>query len=105
MKSHGVVLRKRSAVFALGALLFSAIVPARASVEAPEGDAPTISWSTTDSGGGTSAGGNFSVQGTIAQVDADPLQPSSGGPFEVSGGFWVIAVTPPADPMFRDGFE
>jgi hypothetical protein len=63
-----------------------------------------VDWSTIDAGGGTAAGGNFSLNGTIAQVDADPLQPSSGGNFELTGGFWVID-TAALDPIFRDDFE
>ena len=58
------------------------------------------------SGGGSSSGAAFTVQGSIAQPDADPLQPSSGGVFAVTGGFW--AGTAPAtvdDNIFSDGFE
>jgi hypothetical protein len=66
-----------------------------------------IDWFTVDAGGGTSTGGNYSVSGTVAQVDADPLHPASGGNFELTGGFWVIDSAPPTtqDAIFRDGFE
>lgn len=40
---------------------------------------------TVDGGGGGSAGGSFTVSGTIAQPDAGVL---SGGSFSLSGGFW-----------------
>jgi hypothetical protein len=63
-----------------------------------------VDWSTTDAGGGIATAGDFSLSGTIAQVDADTLQPSSGGSFELTGGFWVIDTTAP-DPIFRDDFE
>lgn len=71
---------------------------------APAGDDLRVDWSTTDAGGGIATGGDFSLSGTIAQVDADTLQPSAGGDFELTGGFWVIDTTAP-DLMFRDDFE
>lgn len=59
---------------------------------------------TIDGGGGTSAGGDFSLSGTIGQPDAEPLQPSIGGAFAVSGGYWPGAPVQ-ALPIFADGFE
>lgn len=58
-------------------------------------------------GGDTSSGGAYSLVGSIGQVDADPLAPSSGGGFAVSGGFWpgIRSVSPAADVVFVDGFE
>jgi hypothetical protein len=44
-----------------------------------------IVWSTIDSGGGTSSGGQYSLTGTIGQPDAAY---SSGGNYELLGGFW-----------------
>jgi hypothetical protein len=50
----------------------------------------SIDWSTIDGGGGTSAGGGYSVTGTIGQPDAGRM---SGGSFTLEGGFWgVIAA-------------
>ena len=46
----------------------------------------SISWLTFDGGGGPSAGGGFSLNGTIGQPDAGA--PMSGGAFTISGGFW-----------------
>ena len=66
-----------------------------------------IDWATVDAGGGISSGDIYSISGTIAQIDADPLQPASGGNFELTGGFWpgiTPAVSPP-DPIFSNGFE
>jgi hypothetical protein len=63
-----------------------------------------VDWSTTDAGGGVATGGDFSLSGTIAQVDADTLQPSSGGSFEVTGGFWFIDTAAP-DAIFQNDFE
>jgi len=56
--------------------------------------------STIDNGGGTSAGGEYSLTGTIGQPDANSLN-SSGGEFTVAGGFWARIV----DLIFKDGFE
>lgn len=53
----------------------------------------SIDWHTIDGGGGTSAGGGFSVNGTIGQPDAGASL--AGGGFSLAGGFWP-AVTPNA---------
>jgi len=44
-----------------------------------------LSWYTIDGGGGRSTGGDFTLTGTIGQPDAAY---SSGGNFELLGGFW-----------------
>jgi len=44
-----------------------------------------IVWSTIDGGGGTSSGGQYSLTGTIGQLDAAS---SAGGNYELLGGFW-----------------
>jgi hypothetical protein len=44
-----------------------------------------ITWSTIDGGGGRSAGGQYVLTGTIGQPDAEY---SSGGNYELLGGFW-----------------
>jgi len=49
----------------------------------------SIDWFTIDSGGGTSAGGIYSVSGTIGQPDAGKM---AGGRFTVEGGFWPGVV-------------
>jgi hypothetical protein len=46
-----------------------------------------ISWSTIDGGGGTSAGGGYTLSGTIGQPDASG--PLSGGVYTLTGGFWA----------------
>jgi hypothetical protein len=48
----------------------------------------SIDWSTIDGGGGTSAGGVYSVSGTFGQPDAGPTM--SGGNYSVDGGFWAL---------------
>jgi hypothetical protein len=54
----------------------------------------SIDWSTIDGGGGTSAGGDYVLEGTIGQPDAGPA--SSGGDYTLQGGFWpgLIVVGP-----------
>ena len=52
-----------------------------------------ISWYTIDGGGGTSAGGVYSLSGTIGQPDAGPVM--SGGVYSLTGGFWAGAGGPP----------
>ena len=50
-----------------------------------------LDWFTIDSGGGTSAGGNYTLSGTIGQPDAGTL---SGGDYTLEGGFWPGIVVP-----------
>lgn len=58
-----------------------------------------IDWHTIDGGGGTSAGGSFSLNGTIGQPDAS-AQPMTGGNFSLAGGFWsLFAVQNPDAPL------
>jgi hypothetical protein len=52
----------------------------------------SIDWYTIDGGGGSSAGGPFSLTGTIGQPEAGA---SAGGTFECGGGFWGGAGAPP----------
>ncbi len=47
----------------------------------------TLDWFTIDGGGGTSAGGAYSVSGTIGQPDAGLM---AGGNVAVAGGFWSV---------------
>jgi len=46
----------------------------------------SINWSTTDGGGGTMSGGDYTLRGTIGQPDAGNMD---GGDYVVRGGFWV----------------
>jgi hypothetical protein len=54
-----------------------------------------LDWFTNDGGGGTSAGGNFSLMGTIGQPDASA--PLTGGIFSLTGGFWSFFAVPKPD--------
>ncbi|MFN0132661.1 MAG: GC-type dockerin domain-anchored protein [Phycisphaerales bacterium] len=51
-----------------------------------------IDWSSIDCGGGDTAGGTFTLSGTIAQPDA--AAPITGGTFAITGGFWAGAPIP-----------
>jgi len=55
-----------------------------------------ISWYTIDGGGGRSTGGQYTITGTIGQPDAAY---SSGGNYEILGGFW------PGGPLCFVDFE
>ncbi len=66
-------------VFLAGVVSASSAAPARIA-------SPDLSWRTIDAGGGTSAGGPFSLTGTIGQHDAGPAL--SAGGLTLGGGFW-----------------
>jgi hypothetical protein len=57
-----------------------------------------ISWYKIAGGGGASAGSNYTLSGTIGQVDAGVM---SGGTYAISGGFWGIysVVQMPGSPL------
>jgi hypothetical protein len=60
----------------------------------------SINWFTIDGGGGTSAGGVYSVSGTIGQPDAGG--PMAGGNYSLIGGFWsLVAVQTHGAPLLR----
>jgi hypothetical protein len=103
------ILVRGSAIFGWVPLLLTLSLSAAAASDLPAASQPqgaTLSSgrSVIASGGGTSTGGNFAINGTIGQTDADPLQPSTGGTFAIIGGFWFTAVPPP-DGLLGDGFE
>ena len=51
-----------------------------------------LTWSTVDGGGAmNSAGGTFSLSGTIGQPDAQTPPVMFGGGFELTGGFWPVS--------------
>jgi len=56
----------------------------------------STTWSTIDGGGGRSSGGPYTLTGTIGQPDAAW---SSGGQYELLGGFW------PGGPLCFVDFE
>lgn len=99
-------MRTQSSGFCNSCILAAALLSADiAGAAAPDGAALSVDWSTIDAGGGTSTGGNFSVSGSIAQIEADPLQPASGGNLQITGGFWVLDTGAAPEQLFRNGFE
>lgn len=66
----------------------------------PSGGSYTITKSTIDNGGGLSAGGAYTLTGTVGQPDAS-LQALSGGQYKLTGGFWSAFT----DLIFKDSFE
>jgi hypothetical protein len=83
-----------ASLFALSVLVSTAVL-----AQSSGGDF-TLVKNTIDNGGGTSAGGNFTLTGTIGQHDASRIS-SGGGNFLLAGGFWAHA----SDRIFKDGFE
>lgn len=74
---------------ALAGLLLACVTGAQAQTY-------SIDWYSIDGGGGTSAGGGFTVTGTIGQPDAGVM---TGGGFTLAGGFWGgVAVQTPGLP-------
>lgn len=71
------------------------LIPAAAAAGSVLAATQDLSWHTID-GGGTmvSAGGKFSVSGTIGQPDAGFVM--SGGAFQLTGGFWAAMNAPAA---------
>ncbi len=59
-----------------------------------------LKWSTIDSGGGTSRGGQFSLSGTIGQPDPGTLAANQ---FKLEGGFWsgVSVVQTAGAPLLK----
>ena len=74
----------RKRVVLSGVLLFAIAAPAQNY---------SIDWFTIDGGGGTSAGGNYTLSGTIGQPDA--TGPISGGNYSLTGGFWSLLAAVP----------
>jgi hypothetical protein len=57
----------------------------------------SIDWYTVDGGGGTSAGGNYTLSGTVGQSDA-ATSTLNGGNYTLQGGFWPgLIVTIPGE--------
>jgi hypothetical protein len=60
----------------------------------------SIDWFTIDAGGGASAGGGYSLNGTIGQSDAAITM--SGGSYSMTAGFWsLVAVQTPGAPSLK----
>jgi len=71
-------------------LLWLALTPAIAAAQV------ALNWQTIDAGGGTRAGGGYTLVGTISHLDARML---NGGNYSLAGGFsGGIAMQPPGPP-------
>jgi hypothetical protein len=68
------------------ALALAALLLLAPFVLAQSGAAYDLSWWTVDGGGGSGAGGGYTLMGTAGQPDAGGL--SSNG-YTLNGGFWV----------------
>lgn len=59
---------------------------------------------TINNGGGKMTGGNYEMNASIGQADANNSQ--TGGDYSLNGGFWhKLDITPQPELMFKDGFE
>jgi hypothetical protein len=82
-RSHRAVL---AVLLLLGAVALGAVAPALAQ----SGGGYDLTWWTADGGGQTfSAGGGYSLGGTIGQPDAGLL---AGTGYQLEGGFWSGAT-------------
>lgn len=83
-------------------VVLASLIIAVAVAHAQVGGGFDLTWTTIDGGGtSASAGGTWSLAGTIAQPDASPFSPPlSGGSWSLVGGFWPVAApacTAPGD--------
>ena len=63
-----------------------------------------VDWSTVDGGGEIAArGGEWELSGTFGQWDATDNGASTGGPWQVTGGFWGLGTA--SDFIFKNSFE
>lgn len=67
--------------------------------ETRDRDEYDLSWFTIDGGGGQSTAGDYTLVGTVGQLDTAG---SGGGSYWLEGGFWSL---PGSDFIFGDGFE
>ncbi len=83
-------------------LLMTALL---ATASATAGAPWSIDWWSLDGGGEVfTEGGDWQLSGTIGQWDSTAASQAGGGAWQVTGGFWSIAVTG-TENLFRDGFE
>ena len=61
-----------------------------------------IDWFTLDGGGGASAGGQYTLTGTIGQPDAGEL---AGGSYVLEGGFWPGIVPQSGAPRLQESSD
>ncbi|TVS11109.1 MAG: hypothetical protein EA419_08930 [Wenzhouxiangella sp.] len=96
---------RRKTNLVAGALLLAAAGSLSA---ASCGDDYCIDWFTIGSGGemfSESADPQWTLSGTIGQWDATEARASTGGGWQLTGGFWGLSLEELADFLFRDRFE
>ena len=72
-----------------GLLFALAVLVLDSGARAQTGGTYNLKWSAIACGGGSSAGGTYSMAGTIGQGDAQSVSsPSTGGTYSMIGGFW-----------------
>ncbi len=71
-------------VLAVG-LAVAGLLALAAAALAQSGGPYDLTWNTFDGGGGSGAGGHFTLSGAAGQPDAGPM---SGGVYTLDGGFW-----------------
>lgn len=81
---NGSRLTRRILCLLLLAALWALIAVPAFGALAQSGGGYGLTWSTIG-GGGESAGGGFTLAGTIGQAGAGAL---AGGPYTLAGGFW-----------------
>jgi hypothetical protein len=69
----------------------AALVVAGLAVGAAEGQYSVVWWTVDGGGALASAGGTFTLAGTVGQPDAGVM---TGGTYTLTGGFWVGAAVP-----------
>ena len=72
---------KRAALFISIAIALLGVTIASAQI----GNGYDLTWNTSNSGGGTTAGSGYTLDLTLGQVDAGV---QSGGDYTLMGGFW-----------------
>jgi len=92
---------KRGVMLAIGERCGVILLLWGLTVSSAQAQSYSIDWFTVDGGGGTSAGGAYSVRGTVGQPDAGPVL--SGGSFAVTGGFWALVevIQTPGAPLLK----
>jgi hypothetical protein len=92
-------MQKLTAVALIGVALAGSLLAGQ-----PTGGDYVLIKNTIDGGGGSSAGGDFELTGTIGQPDA-ASQTASGNEFALAGGFWAQIGNLVIELIFEDGFE
>ena len=87
--------------------LMAGLMLSTAALAAPQGGSFELRDASVDAAGDVLSGGAYSLVAVVAQIDADPLHPASGGVYALRGGFLAPlgASTPTGDAVFADGFE